>query len=318
MQRFDNIVVGIDIAQLKRPDVPSFSPPIEEAIRQGLWLAHQTSGGLTFLSVLDVSEHSLDEPDHHAHATIISELERVALRVLDDLVLRAQQQGVDARRILRFGKGWVEMIRQVIEDEHDLAIVGTRDQTVRRLLFGSTAMKLLRKCPCAVWVTKPPTELKPGASRIAVASDLTAVSTLALEAGLRIGKLSGAVVHLVHSVDFPLDRWWASSLSDKPSEGYHASIQTRASELLQRQLAQVDVSGLPFPVERHIVEGLLNPDIAILDFVKHHQIDLLAMGTIGRGGLAGVFTGNTAERLLPQLPCSVLAVKPQDFLCPVT
>jgi hypothetical protein len=27
--------------------------------------------------------------------------------------------------------------------------------------------------------------------------------------------------------------------------------------------------------------------------------------------------GNTAERLLPEVRCSVLAVKPPDFICPI-
>lgn len=58
--------------------------------------------------------------------------------------------------------------------------------------------------------------------------------------------------------------------------------------------------------------------IAILDFVKKRKIDLLAMGTAGWGGVKGMFIGNMAERLLPQLPCSVLAVKPTGFQCPIT
>jgi universal stress protein E len=41
------------------------------------------------------------------------------------------------------------------------------------------------------------------------------------------------------------------------------------------------------------------------------------MGTISRGGIPGVLVGNTAERLLPRLDCSLLTVKPEDFVCPV-
>jgi hypothetical protein len=42
------------------------------------------------------------------------------------------------------------------------------------------------------------------------------------------------------------------------------------------------------------------------------------MGTIARTGIPGVFVGNTAEKLLPHLPCSVLAIKPASFKSPVT
>jgi nucleotide-binding universal stress UspA family protein len=42
------------------------------------------------------------------------------------------------------------------------------------------------------------------------------------------------------------------------------------------------------------------------------------MGTVGRTGIRGLITGNTAERLLPQIPCSMLAVKPTGFESPIT
>lgn len=45
--------------------------------------------------------------------------------------------------------------------------------------------------------------------------------------------------------------------------------------------------------------------------------DLLIMGTVGRSGIPGFFIGNTAEAVLRQVDCSVLAIKPEDFLTPV-
>ena len=47
------------------------------------------------------------------------------------------------------------------------------------------------------------------------------------------------------------------------------------------------------------------------------DIDLLIMATAGRDGIPGMLFGNTAERLLPVLPCSILAIKPDNFVCPV-
>jgi universal stress protein E len=32
---------------------------------------------------------------------------------------------------------------------------------------------------------------------------------------------------------------------------------------------------------------------------------------------SGVMIGNTAERILPELTCSLLAIKPLEFVCPV-
>jgi len=41
------------------------------------------------------------------------------------------------------------------------------------------------------------------------------------------------------------------------------------------------------------------------------------MGTVGRIGIRGLFIGNTAEAILNQVECSVLAVKPPGFQTPV-
>jgi universal stress protein E len=43
------------------------------------------------------------------------------------------------------------------------------------------------------------------------------------------------------------------------------------------------------------------------------KADLLVMGAVARRGLAKIFVGSTAERVLERLPCDVLIVKPTDF-----
>ena len=56
---------------------------------------------------------------------------------------------------------------------------------------------------------------------------------------------------------------------------------------------------------------------AIREAVEHLHPDLLVMGTVSRGGLAGFLIGNTAERLLDRVDCSLLTVKPNEFVSPV-
>ena len=59
------------------------------------------------------------------------------------------------------------------------------------------------------------------------------------------------------------------------------------------------------------------PEDVIPEFAVAQGIDLVVMGTVARSGVAGLLIGNTAERVLRSLPCSVLAVKPDGFKCPV-
>ncbi len=47
------------------------------------------------------------------------------------------------------------------------------------------------------------------------------------------------------------------------------------------------------------------------------QADIVVVGTVARTGISGLIIGNTAEAILDQLRCSVLAIKPPGFKTPV-
>ncbi len=68
--------------------------------------------------------------------------------------------------------------------------------------------------------------------------------------------------------------------------------------------------------ETHLLKGL--PQSEIPEFARELKVDLVVMGTVARTGLSGFFMGNTAESILNQLDCSVLAIKPPGFETPVT
>ncbi len=59
------------------------------------------------------------------------------------------------------------------------------------------------------------------------------------------------------------------------------------------------------------------PSRAIQSGVEELDADLLVMGTVSRGGVAGLLMGNTAERLLDRVDCSLLTIKPADFISPI-
>lgn len=77
------------------------------------------------------------------------------------------------------------------------------------------------------------------------------------------------------------------------------------SEAIQRNGLEAD------SITVHFCQGeakKLTPEI-----VSTENIDLLVMGTVSRTGIPGFFIGNTAETVLRQVDCSVLAVKPDNF-----
>jgi universal stress protein E len=72
---------------------------------------------------------------------------------LEDLAGRFQQERVPIDVSVRIGRPSVELIRAVIADDYDLVIKTVKGRTDgRQSLFGTKAMRLLRKCPCPVWL----------------------------------------------------------------------------------------------------------------------------------------------------------------------
>jgi len=65
----------------------------------------------------------------------------------------------------------------------------------------------------------------------------------------------------------------------------------------------------------HLPQG--NAQKLIPEMAASRQTDLVVMGTVARTGIPGIIIGNTAEAVLDQLECSVLAVKPPGFMTPV-
>jgi universal stress protein E len=316
MSLFRNILVGIDLTQY---DADTFQPSDVAAavVQQAIWLGAKTSARLTFFSALDLSLETLPQLERTDFHYLTTSAEQTAAKVLRGLVQQARDKGIEAEDKLALGSGWLELVRQALREHHDLVLIGTRDRKgLEWMLFGSTAVKVLRRCPCPVWVVKP--DGQPSPLKILVTSGLDPAAEEGLRLTAELAQVTSAVVHLLHVVDFPLDRHWATSLPDAREEAYRRRVREHAVKELEGQIDRAGARRLTPPVQVHLLDeiGIL-ADEGILEFLQKEPMDLLVMGTIGRGGIAGVMIGNTAERLLPQLSCSLLAVKPKDFVSPV-
>lgn len=312
MQPFQNILAGVDLAACPGFDVASLRASPRAAIRQAIHLARLSGGRLLFFAALDMTEEALHylEEEHRTH--VRHTVEELARNALDELVRQSRAEGVAAEAQLALGTGWREIVKQVEVGEHDLVVVGTRDVSgLRRMLFGSTAQKLLRRCPCPVLVTRPEAGAHP--PRFLVATDLQPAGLAALRLGLAMGRLHGVAIDVLHAVDYPLD-YLGGALPDAAADAYHHKVRAEARDALQRQLNDADATEGDINV--HIFDAVGGPDLAIRQFIEHHGIDVLVLGTLARSGVDRFLIGNTAERLLPEVHCSVLAVKPPGFAMP--
>jgi nucleotide-binding universal stress UspA family protein len=66
---------------------------------------------------------------------------------------------------------------------------------------------------------------------------------------------------------------------------------------------------------RHLPKGWARDELPLL--ARRVAADIVVLGTLARTGVPGLLMGNTAEAILHQIDCSVLALKPDGFQTPV-
>ena len=218
------------------------------------------------------------------------------------------------------GREFIEIVKEVLRNKHDLVIKTARGMGgTLGMLFGSTAMHLLRKCPCPVWLIKPYQDQ--GFHRIMAAVDVEPTRAETRELNHEILELATSLAKMEHS-DLHIVHTWK-----KPDLGYLTAeldyIDHDDISILYNEAKNLHIKWLNEFLERyndqqyqvHIEEGSAGSTIS--EFAKQQQVDLIVMGTICRTGIPGFFIGNTAEKILNRIDCSVLAVKPENFISPV-
>jgi nucleotide-binding universal stress UspA family protein len=315
MKRFKNILL-----------VCNFDAKQHMAVERAVSLARQNEARLTVFTVLkelpaDARMAITSMPPQELLELVINDRQEK----VDALAADMGRQGVDARTRVVTGTPFLEIVRQVLRDKHDLVILAAEGKGgLKERLFGSTSMHLMRKCPCPVWVVKPAkrTKYKRILAAVDTASDFPdrereSLNPLIMQLASSLARMDGSELHLVQVwTVFAEGYLEVRGQTDKNSiSKLRKDTKRQYTRKLDSLLAGVDLRGLV--VHKHLPRSD-NTSRVIVKLAKSKKIDLLVMGSVCRSGLAGFFIGNTAEKVLSEVNCSVLTVKPEGFVTPVT
>ncbi len=316
MKRFKNILVVAD------------QDGFHDAVMgRAIWLAKSNAARLTLVDVMPASPGDLSsvlagipgvsagEVEHEVLDFHRSRLERIAAPV--------RAEGIETRQILLRGVPFLEVIRQVLDADHDLVLKGVpARRRTRTPMFGSTDMHLLRKCPCPVWLIKRTRRRK--YARVLAAVDPNPrdpqkddLNRLIMDLASSLSAVDGSELHVVHAWGLEGEATIRDSAFTKITESQVDALveqeRYRRSWQLSRLLEGYLIEDRARQV--HLLKGearKLIPELA-----QKERVELVVMGTVARTGIRGLIIGNTAEAILDQVDCSVLAVKPADFETPV-
>ncbi|MGM0482066.1 MAG: universal stress protein UspE [Pseudomonadota bacterium] len=289
-----------------------------KAINRALHMARLSDARLTlFLSIYDFS---------YEMTTMLSRKERDTMRAnliadrkawLTDLL--TAYDTVDVRidmEVVWHNRPFEAIIEAVIKGKHDLIIKGTQvTASLQNLLFTPTDWHLLRKAPCAVLMVKEHAWPKHGQIISAVNSgsedsDHEQLNQRILEHAEAMGKVLDASVHVVNA--------YPGAPINVAVEIPEFDVTQYTEELHHVHLSKMRKLSEQFQIpesQQHVQQGL--PEQVIPELSEKLDAELVVIGTIGRTGFTAALLGNTAEHVLEQLNCDVLAVKPADFVSPL-
>ena len=252
------------------------------AIRTGVALAKASGARLTGLSI------ALYNPEY---STLVPNLgEEAEKRARQALASFTAEAGGDAETVtIEASDPYQGILDGAKANQADVIVIGRRGKRgMARMMVGDATAKVIGHADCAVLVA--PRAARLWEKRVLLATDGSSHSEAAAGAAGHLAKKFGLPVTVVSVV-----------------AGSHSA--TRRMEAEQAVAAKVErLKAMGVAAEGKIVDG--RPDEAIVKAAEEVGADLIVMGSHGRTGLVKVLLGSVAERVIGQVSCAVLVVKP--------
>ncbi len=323
MHRFMNILCVVELDTACKP-----------VLERAVTLAESNHAQLCVVSVVERVKPEYDLPGGVSTAAGLQNALVAAARAAVEDLVREFRARIEIRIEILIGTPFLQIIRQVLREQHDLVIKLPEHQDWLDQLFGSDDMHLLRKCPCPTWLIKP--QAPKAYRRILAAVDVgdsaspneletrRALNRQLLDMATSLALADFAELHVVHVWDAlgeSVLRGAMMSSSEAQIAGYIEQVRqhhAHALDMLMRDITQgLGKEAADYLKPRaHLVKGSARREIPAL--ARRIEADLIVMGTVARTGVPGFVMGNTAETILNQIECSVLAIKPPGFSTPVT
>jgi nucleotide-binding universal stress UspA family protein len=141
-------------------------------------------------------------------------------------------------------------------------------------------------------------------SKVLVAVDGSTESMAAIDRAIRITKNDDAELIAFHSIQLPLVGYYTPAVLDSvldkgtsEAENWFRDIEKRTREAVRSK------------VKTQIVKGFSSPSSEIVSYAEKENVDLIVMGTKGRGKMKKTFLGSTASGVVMNASCTVMVVR---------
>lgn len=258
------------------------------------------------LSVVDIKAATRPFDRSQVDDAVIERLEAAG----DDSIDAVQRAVADTDRVVTErvrGRPASAILEYVDEQGIDLVAMGTHGRTgIERYVAGSVTERVVRESDVPVLSVRA-TDGHPAGEYddILVPTDGSECATVAIDHALAIGERTDARIHAVNVVDVGA---LAPNADETVLADVAASLEAAGESATDVVANRAREAG--HAVATEVREG--TPARDVLRYADGNDIDLIAMGTLGRTGLNRFLLGSTTERVIRHAPMPVLAVTPPD------
>ncbi len=327
MRRFKNILFvtndGID----------------QVSIQRAAELTQRNNAALTLLDVVDKIPAWAGRRQDRLKWDKIHQADIEARMQRLDIAAAPYQDKITITTKVLEGKQFIETIRQVLKHGYDLVMKDTAIPTgIMPRVFATEDMHLLRKCPCPILLTKHGSkgdfknvmaavdfdDLNDLDNTTSVSGANNSLNIQILDMAISLSHEENSNLDIIHAYQIIGEGVLYSGrtgMSDYEVASYIEDARRDYESVLSKLLGRAkrrlgDAVFDPVNINVHVIKG--NAKLAIPEQAKLLGAALIVMGTVARTGIPGFFIGNTAETILNNIDCSVLALKPDGFVSPVT
>ncbi|MCL1077258.1 universal stress protein UspE [Parashewanella spongiae] len=288
------------------------------ALDRAVALSQKNDSPITvFLTIFDFS---------YEMTSILSADEREGMRQgviqqrkawLDSILEPYLSEGIDINSVVVWhNRPFESIIQHAIKGDYDVIIKGTHEHDkLKSVIFTPTDWHLMRKAPFPVLLVKD--HAWPVNGKIVCAVNVSddnehqAINTKIIAHAKQLANQFEAEVHLVNAYPgTPVNI--SIELPSFDAFSYNESVRIEHENQL---IKMAELHGIN-QVNCHAKEGL--PEDVIPEVAQELDSELVILGTVGRTGISAALIGNTAEHVIDNINCDLLALKPDGYISPVT
>jgi nucleotide-binding universal stress UspA family protein len=142
-------------------------------------------------------------------------------------------------------------------------------------------------------------------TNVLVATDFSDAAASALNYGRELARMFGARLHVLHVIENPMVYSGAEAVG-VDFQQIQADLEAGAHNALNRIVTAEDRAQLGAIT---LIRTGNSPAFEIADYAKREPIDIIVMGTHGRGLVGHLLMGSVAEKVVRIGPCPVLTVR---------